>query len=406
MNKKRNFNLVLIGLVISLLGSAIQRFSFSLYLLDITQDAAIFSTVIALSAIPYIVCAPLSGALADTHNKKYIMIVLDILSFAVITTYIIANHFVNDKVVLTAIVMFLLATITAFYTPSVTTIIPEIVDKEELVKANAKISQVGSLSNLAGPVLAGILYGFWGISVITMINAVSFLFSAVLEMFIVYQFTRNKELKISVRGSIKDMADSYKYLRTKRPVSLKFIYSYGMYNICSVPVMTIIMPYVIRTMIGTSSNVYGIVEGIIAAGMIAGTLMISMKPERFPVNRVHRWDYLMTAAIALMISAIVFCFDNRLVVVWTIAGFIIMMSNGIGNVVTMSYTQSNVDREQLGKISAFSTAFATITVPIGQTLFGWYMKINSNLIPLFIIVLIANLLVTLYIKRATAQISG
>lgn len=405
MYKKKNFNLVLVGLIISLFGSGIQRFSFSLYLLDISKDAAIFSNVMAVSILPYIFFAPLAGSLADNKNKKYIMVVLDLLSFGVILFYFLSQSFVDNQVLLTAVIMFLLSAITTLYSPAVTSIIPEIVNKDGLVRANALISQVGSVSNLAGPILAGILYALWGITGVTIINAVSFFGSAILEMFIVYKPERKAKTKLSFRGSFQEMKESYRYLRKSQPVSLRFILSYGLYNICLVPVLTILMPYIIRNQLGVSAQEYGFIEGLMATGMILGTSLISFYPTRFPVFKVHRWYYFKAVAVVVMIGAALSGMDNFLIMFWAMAGFLIMMALGIGNVVTLSYTQRTVDIDYLGKTSAFSTAFATATVPVGQIIFGWYMQLSGQVIPLLLFVLITNVLVTLFVRKSVIHLT-
>lgn len=85
--KNKNFIIVVLGQIISLLGNSVQRFAMSLYILDITGSAAIFSTILAVSTIPYIIFAPLAGFLADTINRKKIMVCLDILSAAILAIY-------------------------------------------------------------------------------------------------------------------------------------------------------------------------------------------------------------------------------------------------------------------------------------------------------------------------------
>ena len=59
--KNKNFIIIVIGQIISLFGNAIQRFSMSLYLLEFTGSTAVFSTILAISTIPYIIFAPISG---------------------------------------------------------------------------------------------------------------------------------------------------------------------------------------------------------------------------------------------------------------------------------------------------------------------------------------------------------
>jgi MFS family permease len=42
----------------------------SLYILDLTGSAAVFSRILAVSTIPYILFAPLAGFIADRINRK------------------------------------------------------------------------------------------------------------------------------------------------------------------------------------------------------------------------------------------------------------------------------------------------------------------------------------------------
>ena len=56
--ENRNLGLLVLGQIISLFGSAIQRFALSLYLIDVTGSASIFASILAISMVPYIVIAP------------------------------------------------------------------------------------------------------------------------------------------------------------------------------------------------------------------------------------------------------------------------------------------------------------------------------------------------------------
>lgn len=400
MGKNKNFNIILIGLIISLFGSAIQRFSFSFYLLDLTGSAAIFSNTMAVSVLPYILFAPLAGTIADTINRKKIMIVLDLLSFSFITVYLVAMKISNEEVLSTTIVMFLLSSVSTFYTPAVTSVIPEVVEEKELIRANGMVSQVGSIANLAGPILAGALYGCLGITGVTILNGISFLLSAVLEFFI--QLKDRKSRKVTKKifsHSINEMWKSYLYLKKEKIEILRFIKSYGMYNICLVPVMSILMPYVIRTQFLISPEVYGVVEGIVGGGMMIGAFLVSSFSNYFPIKTIHRWNYLMAMALLGMCITVIFIQEKFLLTgIWSVFGAIIMMTLGIGNVVTLSYTQRQIEKECLGKISAFSTAVATVTIPIGQIIFGWLLDWQMAAWRVLLMVFLANLAVTQYIK--------
>lgn len=52
----KNFNLMVSGQIISILGSALLRFALSLYVLDTTGSESLFATLFAISNIPF--CLP------------------------------------------------------------------------------------------------------------------------------------------------------------------------------------------------------------------------------------------------------------------------------------------------------------------------------------------------------------
>ena len=155
MSKKlydKNFNILVLGQIISLFGSSIQRFALSLYLLDLTGSASVFATILAISMIPVVLISPIAGMLADRGDKKKLMVLLDVLSAVLLMAYAGVVFNSNDHVFIIATVMVLLSTISTIYQPVVSTCIPVIVADENLVRANAIIQQVSSLSNFLGPI--------------------------------------------------------------------------------------------------------------------------------------------------------------------------------------------------------------------------------------------------------------
>ena len=128
----RNFLIIVIGQIISLFGSAIQRFSMSLYLLEFTGSTATFANILALSTLPYILFAPIAGRLADRINRKKIMVCLDLICAVLITIYALILFNGRDHESIVAIVMFMLSICATLYGPAVTASIPQIVAEEQL----------------------------------------------------------------------------------------------------------------------------------------------------------------------------------------------------------------------------------------------------------------------------------
>lgn len=172
----KNFMILVIGQIISLFGSSIQRFALSLYLLDLTGSASLFATILAISMLPIVLVSPIAGILADRGDKKKWMVLLDTISGIILMIYALFIFQGRDYVVIVAIMMVLLSVISTLYQPIVNTCIPILVADDQLVRGNAIIQQVASLSNFLGPLIAGVLYGVLGIKGVIILNIISFLF--------------------------------------------------------------------------------------------------------------------------------------------------------------------------------------------------------------------------------------
>lgn len=414
--KNKNFIIIVIGQIISLFGNAIQRFSMSLYLLEFTGSTAIFANILAISTIPYILFAPIAGRLSDNINRKKIMVYLDLFCSILIGGYAFILLRGNDSALIVGTVMFMLSVCATLYGPAVTASIPQIVEEDKLTSANGVINQVGSIVNFVGPILAGILYGLLGIKVIVIVNAVSFFVSAIMEMFLdipdvvkdnsvnenEIAVDRNSEKILSmdfVKKSFIDMKESFVYLKSEKKIVLGIIASYALCNIFLVPILSIVAPYFINVFLGLPSEVFGIVESICVLGMILGGFWISVKPNMFSMKKVHYTYFPMIAGVIVMSTLGFIKLNNyALAGIFALGGLAIMLSLSLSNVLTLTFIQKQVPGEMLGRVSAFSTAVATISVAPGQLLFGQVIDMG---IPIGIILLVSaifNIGLMLFIK--------
>lgn len=405
--KNKNFIIVVIGQIISLFGNAIQRFCMSLYILDLTGSAAVFSTILAVSTIPYILFAPIAGLLADTINRKKIMVYLDFVSSALMFVYSIIIISGRDNTLIVATVMFMLSIIYTLYSPSVIASIPQIVEKEKLASANGVIQQVGSVVNLVGPIIAGLLYSFVDIKVVIIINALSFLISAILELFLdIPDLVVKEKFKNPIFKSIKEMKKSFIYLKEKKKIVLGVIFSYALTNIFVVPILSIVSPYFIKVKLDMQSSVYGFIEGVFVFGMIIGGLLITFRPKLFKMKKIHKTMYPMVIAIITMGISTYLKTENKFVVLglYSIGGFGIMLSLALSNIISLTYIQQEVREEMLGKVSAFSTAVATASIAPGQLIYGQLIDFNLSLFNILILTFILSIGVISFIKWNVREI--
>lgn len=406
--RNKNFIIIVIGQIISLFGNAIQRFSMSLYLLEFIGSTAAFANILAISTIPYILFAPIAGRLSDKINRKKIMVYLDLFCSILIGIYALILLRGRDSELIVAIVMFMLSVCYTLYGPAVVSSIPQIVEEDKLTSANGIINQVGSVVNFLGPILAGVLYGLVGIKLIVIINAISFLVSAIMELFLDIpdvvktdeDTDKGKVLSMDfIKKSFIDMGDSFIYLKKEKKIILGIIASYALCNIFLVPILSIVAPYFINILLELPSQVYGVVEGICVLGMILGGFWISIKPKMFSMKKVHYTYIPMIVGVTLMATLGFIRLNNYVLAgLFGVSGMAIMLSLSLSNVLTLTFIQQEVPSNMLGRVSAFSTAVATISVAPGQLLFGQVIDMGIHIGVILIITAIVNGGLILFVK--------
>lgn len=113
-----NFTLLLLGQISSLLGNYTLRFAVSMYVLDLTGSAGVYSLIMTLSMLPTIVLSPLGGVLSDRADRRKIMVALDALSGAAV---LLGALWLSLGGALTAVgvLMVALSALSAFESPTV-----------------------------------------------------------------------------------------------------------------------------------------------------------------------------------------------------------------------------------------------------------------------------------------------
>ena len=137
----RNFALLLLGQVSSLIGNFTLKFALSMYVLDQTGSAALFATLLAVSMVPTVLLSPFGGILADRVNRRDLMVALDFLSGV---TVLAAGLLLplGHSIGVIAVLLVTLSVLAAFESPTVQACIPQMLPTEHLVKGNAAVSQI------------------------------------------------------------------------------------------------------------------------------------------------------------------------------------------------------------------------------------------------------------------------
>ncbi|MDU5100912.1 MAG: MFS transporter [Clostridium butyricum] len=370
----KDFILVLIGQIISLFGNSILRFALPLYMLNITKSASLFGIVSACSFIPMIFATPIGGLIADRINKRNIMVFLDFLT-ASITCISMALMGKVNLVILILICLILLYSIQGIYQPTVQASIPFLVPSNDIIQANASINLVASLANLIGPVIGGILFGFWGIIPILYISGLCFFAAAIMEMFInIPSVKKYKDTKF-LCSILTDMKDSFTFMIHHRPEILKMSFIISIFNLILSACAMIGLPIVITQNLGlsleTANRLYGYVEGAMGAGSLIGGILAGVLAKNIKI----RYANLLIIICSLTFLPIAVALSSSLPVITTYviiaaSSFFMMMLASFFSIQLMSCLQILTPNELLGKVISCAMCIVMCATPLGQAIYG------------------------------------
>lgn len=368
----KDFNLMVLGQVISILGSSLLRFALSLYVLDITGRADLFATLYAISNIPLLL-APLGGAIADRFNRRNLMVIFDFSSSAIVFCFFLLLTGGNHSVTLIGIVMVLLSIISAMYTPAVTASIPLLVEESKLEGANGIVQAVQALSGVAAPIMGGVLYGVMGVYALIVISGIAFFLSAVMEIFIKIPFVKREQEGSIVKTIAKDTKEGFVYV-VKKPFILKCMILAALINLVLSPLLVVGGPIILRVTMQSTDTMYGVGMGLIQFASILGALTVGFFAKKMRMNTLYRWIII----IALMLLPIAASVAPYILGLGYYPAFILFMLGAIPmamaatviSIFVITKVQRVTPNENLGKVMAIIMAAAQCAAPLGQIIYG------------------------------------
>ncbi len=376
--KKKNFLLLMLGKIVSLIGSEMQGFALSLYVLKITGSATIFASVLSITIIPKLILGPIAGVLVDWFDRKKIIVYFDMLSGLTIGIYAIL-FMVNGVLSIGSIYVLsiLLSLLSLIFQPAIRTIIPSIVKKEELVDANGINSIIMNIGSLMAPALAGILFGTYGLLAILIINSISFILSSISEMFITIPKGNKKPEKINMKSFVSDFSQGIKFIKNKK-IIISIISLSCIVNFVFAPISSMGLAFISKEILKVTDYQYGALESIIVISMIVAPFIMKKISRKFSVGKIFFLDVfinsILIAIMAIIPSKFYLSLFNSNTVPYIsliIISFIIILIISIGSISAGTMFQQEVPLELMGRVDTVMASVCMAAMPVGQMLFGF-----------------------------------
>ncbi len=341
--RSRNFRRLWIGMTVSLIGDGIFLIAMTWVAYQLWNAPAALSVLGIAMTVPMIVGLLAGGLVSDRFERRLVMLWSDLIrgaALAALATLSLTHTLTYAEL---AGIVAVYGAGTAFFTPAFESIVPELIENEELAQANALDQFVRPLAlRLIGPTLGGWLVVSFGGGTAFAVDAITFAAStaAVLSM-----SSSAASLRPAGISPLQTIADGFRFVRrnawlwgTLASAAIAYLAFLG-------PTETL-LPYVLKNDLHGSAGDLGIVFAAGGAGAIgAAALMAQRSHPRRDVTFMYACWALATLAVAGYGLA-------RSTVQLMVVCFVFNALEAAGTIVWATIKQRHVPLSLLGRVSS------------------------------------------------------
>ena len=266
------------------LGDGLGLASAPLLIASETHDPFLVALAVVLQRLPWLVFGLLAGVIADRVDRRRIIVVVQVFRSGVLAA--LAATIAADRVSIAVVLvgMFLIGTAETFADTTVTTILPMVVDRDDLPIGNARImTGMVTLNQMAGPSLGAALFAT-GRVVPFVFEAVAMAASAVLTARIVLPpHGRAAAARARVR---REIADGFRFLWREAAVRTLAI-TIVTFNVTFGAAWSVLVLYA-KEHLHTGDVGFGLLTTAIAVGGLFGTTVYGRLTARVTLGNLLR----------------------------------------------------------------------------------------------------------------------
>ena len=161
---------------VSRAGDAFNTVALVVLVFDLTGTGLGVAGAVMFEVLPVLLLGPVAGLAADRLPRRRLMVDADVLRTGVALVLVVFA----DSVGVAYAVAFGLSAGAVLFNPAAGSLLPEVVDEDDVVTANSALWTTSVTAQIALAPLAGFVIAAWGVEVAFAVNAATFALSALL----------------------------------------------------------------------------------------------------------------------------------------------------------------------------------------------------------------------------------
>ena len=367
MNK--SFTAFSIGQAITMLGSALTSFGLIIWLYQNTDSISEYTLVMVFYVLPGALISPFLGRWVDKFGPKRMALLADFLaaiSTLLILTLLTFNHLGVGQIYAVGIVS---SVATVLKYAALSTLVPKLVTAEQLTRANGLLTLGVALSQLVGPLLAGVLLVAIGLHGVMVIDLIAFVVGALSFFFVHIPPNHSVKSEDNIEGKqerkslgvvwYQDVMLVVRYLR--EDIANAGLFAYMSLQNFLMGMVTILVPPFILT--NYTESELSVMLSVSAVGALIGAACVSIWPPKKLVNTIF------IANIAIGFFVVILGYSIWLPVVY-LCGFMTAIFYPMIESCEKSFWQMRVPSTIQGRFFSIKSAIDLAMLPAAAVISG------------------------------------
>ncbi|EOO64600.1 MFS transporter [Bacillus cereus group sp. MYBK163-2] len=363
--KNKNFSLLISGRLLTNIGDSLYFIAATWLAYDL--GGSIFYSGLAgfLTLLPEMF-AFLIGPLIDRSNLKKVLVITSLMQFILIL--IIPILYISNLLTVTGvlIIMPLVSLFNLFTYPAENALLPKIVKKEDLVKANSIMAFTYQGSDLIFNAIAGVLVATIGAISIYVFDSITFLLAIILfaSLQIPQKTKTNKANKLNetIVTYKRDLTEGIKFILN--PMILSILIPLLIVNF-TWSAAAVVLPEFSDQLGGP--QIYGLLMTCSALGMLIGSLISEIITKKFTIGKAMIIGYSISGIMWILTAL------TSSVSIYLSFIFLILAGIPIGatNIIYVTLFQTLPPENMLARIAAVNESLLSAAMPLGSLIGGY-----------------------------------
>ena len=369
----KDYILLLQANAISTIGDLMYSVAIGFWVYQKTGSSALMGVMTSISMFVTMFLSPFCGSIVDKCNRKWVMVGIDAVQGAMMLTIGVLAYINALSVPIVLIAAFLAAFGSVFYSPAISTLMLDIIPRDDMVRGQSIHSGISSLIDLVGTAFSGAMVAFLGVPLIVVLNGLSNLYSAATEIFVRVPRTVQQGNSVTLGGVLRDSVSAAKSIFADGCMKI-FVPCALIINLLAAGPFALILPFCMEK--GFSVDQYGYLIAVYSLSSLIAVLLlgaIKLAP------RARFW--VMSLGFSLGVPFFVATYFSNNFILTCIFAFLAGFLNCAGNTVFNASMMLALPEENRSAILGFIRSASIGGTALSTLIYGFL----GDIFPLYLV---------------------